>query len=427
MASEQVGRRKWLTAMDYELAFERLEIRAVDIFREAFTIQFYGNHLFDMLEQGYYRFSRDETGNSVWLVQNETEDRPYEIFQAAEEQKFTRPVVPALVSFSHCEPIGRSLLEDRRLEDIKRRIKRGGELLAHKANKAIIHVLRASIADGTSIPTEARSLDETMAAAFSDSTKRGFPPDKFVFPEHLKARLVQQRLISPDNEIRNAHYVGKTITGQDAFWSRELPEGTALMFASCAGVTLAGEPRFDVLPHRPFTTAVCGHLYLNPIVKDVQAVIELNAVDRALAHGAVPERPIARLQPENLYVNSDRIDELRAIKSSSFDLTKLVRLCEELNLCYASESFLAVPMVTRAILDHVPPILGFKTFRQIVNNYTGGSFRGSMQNLENSLRPIADSFLHIPTRDKETLPNRTQIDFRSDLDVLLQEIVRVLK
>jgi hypothetical protein len=48
-----------------------------------------------------------------------------------------------------------------------------------------------------------------------------------------------------------------------------------------------------------------------------------------------------------------------------------------------------------------------------------------MLNLNNSLRKIADSYLHQPIRKKETLPNKTQINFKNDMDVLFAEIIRI--
>ncbi|MFC2015530.1 hypothetical protein ACFLUM_01210 [Chloroflexota bacterium] len=131
---------------------------------------------------------------------------------------------------------------------------------------------------------------------------------------------------------------------------------------------------------------------------------------------------------EKSFVNPTRLDELRGIEVSSFDLTKLIRLCEELNSCYANECHFATAMLTRAILDHVPPIFGFKSFREVANNYRGGSsFRDCMQHLDNFSRKIADSFLHMHIRGKETLPNATQVDSSSELDALLSEVVRILK
>ena len=69
-----------------------------------------------------------------------------------------------------------------------------------------------------------------------------------------------------------------------------------------------------------------------------------------------------------------------------------------------------------------------KTFPEVANNYQcEKSFRGSMQHLDKSLRNIADAHLHIQIRSSEVLPTGPQVDFRADLDVLLGEVVRVLK
>jgi predicted nucleic acid-binding protein len=128
------------------------------------------------------------------------------------------------------------------------------------------------------------------------------------------------------------------------------------------------------------------------------------------------------------FVDENRLQELRGIKSSSFDLSRLIRLCEELNKCYAGENFLATAMLVRGILDHVPPVFGCKSFTEVANNYAGSkSFKQCMGHLENTSRKIADAYLHEQIRISETLPNETQVNFSSDLDVLLAEIVRRLR
>ncbi len=128
------------------------------------------------------------------------------------------------------------------------------------------------------------------------------------------------------------------------------------------------------------------------------------------------------------YVDLTRLDALRAISPAQFDISKLIRFCEELNSCYANECYLAVAMLGRSILDHIPPIFGCKSFAEVANNYSGGSksFKESMQHLDKSSRKIADAHLHEQIRRKEVLPNRTQVNFASDFDVLLAEIIRVL-
>jgi len=154
----------------------------------------------------------------------------------------------------------------------------------------------------------------------------------------------------------------------------------------------------------------------------------LEATKRSMPGVRTPEpRSAERANAEVSYVNTDRIDELRRIADPKFDLDKVIRLCEELNICYTQECYFAVAMLTRAIVDHIPPIFALSIFSEVANNYGGRSFKKSMQHLDNSLRAIADTHLHTQVRKRETLPNRTQVNFANDLDVLLSEVVRRLK
>ncbi len=131
------------------------------------------------------------------------------------------------------------------------------------------------------------------------------------------------------------------------------------------------------------------------------------------------------------FVDSDRIEELENLTQSNFDLCKLVRLCEELNSNYTSKNYYSIALLTRAIIDHIPPIFNYETFKELANNYKSEknerSFKKQMLHLDNSLRNVGDTSNHSQIRSSEVLPNMTQVDFRSDLDVLLAEIVRVLK
>ena len=127
------------------------------------------------------------------------------------------------------------------------------------------------------------------------------------------------------------------------------------------------------------------------------------------------------------YVHKNRLDELSQIVSDEFDLSKFIRICEELNSSFQNGNYLSVAMLVRALLDHVPPIFGFDTFVEVANNYGGKSLKKSLQSLQTSSRNIADAHLHTSIRNKESLPNETQVDFRNDLDVLLAEVVKILK
>lgn len=127
-----------------------------------------------------------------------------------------------------------------------------------------------------------------------------------------------------------------------------------------------------------------------------------------------------------VFVDPKRIEDLEKIRNTHFDLTKLIKKCEELNIAYSTACYFSVGMLTRAIIDHIPPIFGRNSFNEVAGGYGSKSFKDSMMHLNKSSRKIADSFLHTHIRRKETLPTKTQVNFSSDLDVLLGEVIRIL-
>jgi len=156
---------------------------------------------------------------------------------------------------------------------------------------------------------------------------------------------------------------------------------------------------------------------------------------QAYYHGATKSDPISsdllRLHSFNWpspYVDKKRIQELMNIQSNSFDLSKLIQLCIELNEAFSNNCYLSCALLARSIIDHLPPIFGHKTFGEVCSNYKGSkSVKESITNLQKSLRKIADNHLHTQIRKKDILPTKTQVNFSNDLDVLLGEVVRILK
>lgn len=128
------------------------------------------------------------------------------------------------------------------------------------------------------------------------------------------------------------------------------------------------------------------------------------------------------------FLNADRLGELAALPKTKYDIARLAQMLAELDRAYRNHSYLSCIFLIRAILDHIPPIFGLKSFAEIANNYAGGgkSFRESMRHLDNASRKIADSHLHSQIRTQETVPNKTQVEFRADMDVLIGEVVRIL-
>jgi len=156
-----------------------------------------------------------------------------------------------------------------------------------------------------------------------------------------------------------------------------------------------------------------------------------------IIHAAVRVIKRKRLRPPAApaitkpYVDPTRLAAIPAIVNERWDFTRLVELCREINVASNNRCHMSTAMILRSILNHVPPIFGFKTFAEVANNYGGTrsqkSFKAAMQRLEGSLRSIADMQLHSPIRPREDIPTSVQVDFSAELDVLIGEVIRVAK
>jgi hypothetical protein len=158
-------------------------------------------------------------------------------------------------------------------------------------------------------------------------------------------------------------------------------------------------------------------------IQRARLILEAASIDLEIAD----EPHQVASKPSHHFVDPARLTALRAIRSADFDLSRLIRLLEELELSYQGGAYLAVAALTRALIDHVPPIFGAETFEGVAKNQKGGkSFSASMQLLQGSARKIGDAHLHTRIRSRESLPTRTQVAFSHDIDVLLAEILRIL-
>ena len=134
--------------------------------------------------------------------------------------------------------------------------------------------------------------------------------------------------------------------------------------------------------------------------------------------------------PNDPFINEDRLQELKDISSqqSKFNCLKLIKLCEELNSNYSNENYYATAMLTRAIMDHVPPIFGKNNFTEVANNSSGGvSFKKLMKNLNDFQKNISDGILHEHIGNTESLLHATDVNSSQAIGQLLGEIVKILK
>ena len=128
------------------------------------------------------------------------------------------------------------------------------------------------------------------------------------------------------------------------------------------------------------------------------------------------------------YFSPEKIQEIKWIKTKYFDLSKLIKIIEEINISYNNACYLSVSSLLRMLIDHIPPIFWFNSFQELVNNYKfTRSDKKNMQHLLWWLKNISDWNLHNHISKKEVLPKKQTIEFRADFDILLKNIILILK
>ncbi|MFT6922037.1 MAG: hypothetical protein ACJA1C_001035 [Crocinitomicaceae bacterium] len=127
------------------------------------------------------------------------------------------------------------------------------------------------------------------------------------------------------------------------------------------------------------------------------------------------------------FVDVTRIATLKALDSNKFDLSRLIAFCDEINDNYKRENYYSVAMIGRSILNHVPPVFKCENFETVTKEYGSSSFRKNMKHLDTSLRGIADSYVHSMIRSKELKPTKVQVNYSQDLDLLLDELIRIIE
>jgi hypothetical protein len=133
------------------------------------------------------------------------------------------------------------------------------------------------------------------------------------------------------------------------------------------------------------------------------------------------------IPPEDTFVTASvvlAIEESAA--DSEFECSKLIQLISELNENYASRNTYAAHTLLRAILDHIPPILGFKTFDQVANNYTWSRTDKQYMGRLRDFRSQGDDALHRPISPKMDLLRFDDLPSGTGLNVLLRECAEKL-
>ena len=127
------------------------------------------------------------------------------------------------------------------------------------------------------------------------------------------------------------------------------------------------------------------------------------------------------------YIDKNTLLRLSRIENDDFDVSRLIKLCNELDDNYSLENYYSCAMLLRAILDHIPPVFRKTSFPDVCAQYGGQSFKDIIKPLNETAKKIADTYLHTQISKKVLTVTKTQINFQANLDMLLNEVATILE
>lgn len=124
------------------------------------------------------------------------------------------------------------------------------------------------------------------------------------------------------------------------------------------------------------------------------------------------------------YIDPRITDAIRVkVGASRFNLDKLLKLIEELNDNYQDERVYATHALLRAMLDHIPPILGHRDFKTVATNYAWGRTDKRYMRRLLEFRDQADDALHRQVSANPDLLGFDDIPTSIGVNHLLQECI----
>jgi len=127
-------------------------------------------------------------------------------------------------------------------------------------------------------------------------------------------------------------------------------------------------------------------------------------------------------EPTSLYVREGIIEAIK-LKKDGFSYKKLLKLVTELNKNYLDSNPYSCLALIRAITDHIPPLLGYTTFEEVVNNYKGAKTDKNYISKLYEERDVSDDSLHRPISKSEDLIDMDDLPKKMLLNRLLQECI----
>ncbi len=122
------------------------------------------------------------------------------------------------------------------------------------------------------------------------------------------------------------------------------------------------------------------------------------------------------------YIDDQVIAAIKAKEATDrFDRAKLLRLIDELNDNHVRGNAYASHALLRAILDHIPPLLGCANFAAVTNNYPWSQTDKNYMRRLLDFKLQADDVLHRQISPKTDLLSLNDIPPRAWVNRLLQE------
>jgi len=157
-------------------------------------------------------------------------------------------------------------------------------------------------------------------------------------------------------------------------------------------------------------------------------VIEILKAAHLVVESSRYEIKIRQESSSSGFINLDLINLLEKTESD-FDCSRLIRYCEEINDNYERGNYASVGFLSRAIVDHIPPIFNQKSFAGIAAQVSGErhtSFKKSCEALDKSLKNIVDRSIHKQINSADIPPFKEEINFSQDLNTVLARVVEEL-
>lgn len=158
---------------------------------------------------------------------------------------------------------------------------------------------------------------------------------------------------------------------------------------------------------------------------DIFSVYDANAEIESLLYDiedALDRADISSVATASHIVQSTVIDRLQEVSSQRFDTAFLVRLCREINSCYAHGNIVATALTMRTVLNYVPPVFDQRTFREVAA-HSERSHKEMFVHLEDGLRKIADCLGHGTIATSILYPSASQVEpYKPQFEVLLNKV-----